>query len=225
MLATSRTWLLFAFSFLLFGGSAWAQITAIEGDVKDADGQPMKGVSILIERKDMKGTYKGAKTDKKGHYIYNGLPIGLYKVSVLIDNQVRDSVDNVKTTLGDPKAVDFDLKRTAQQAQDLQKAAESGTLTKEQERGLSKEQKDALEKRAKEAAAAMAHNKAVNEAFNAGKEAFLAKNYQLAVDSFAKAVEVDPSQHVVWGNLADAYVSLAGTQTGADQQATLDKSL
>jgi tetratricopeptide (TPR) repeat protein len=102
---------------------------------------------------------------------------------------------------------------------------ETRTLTKEQERGLSKEQKDALEKRAKESAAAMAHNKALNEAFNAGKEAFLAKNYQLAVDSFAKAVEVDPSQHVVWGNLADAYVSLAGTQTGADQQATLDKRL
>ena len=229
MLATSRAWFLFAFSFLLFGGSAWAQISAIEGDVKDADGQPLKGVSILIERKDMKGTYKGAKTDKKGHYIYNGLPLGLYKVSVLIDNQVRDSVDNVKTQLGEPKAVDFDLKKTAQQAQDLQKAVETGTLTKEQERGLSKEQKDALEKRAKEAAAAMAHNKAVNEPFNAGKEAFLAKNYQGAVDGFSKAAEADPTQNVVWGNLADAYVALAGTQTSADQQAarqaSLDKSL
>jgi tetratricopeptide (TPR) repeat protein len=225
MLATSRAWFLFAFSFSLFGGSAWAQISAIEGDVKDPDGQPLKGVSILIERKDMKGTYKGAKTDKKGHYIYNGLPLGLYKVSVLIDNQVRDTVDNVKTQLGEPKVVDFDLKKTAQQAQDLQKAAETGTLTKEQERGLTKEQKDALEKRAKESAAAMAHNKALNEAFNAGKEAFLAKNYQLAVDSFSKAAEVDPKQSVVWGNLADAYVALAGTQTGADQQATFEKSL
>jgi tetratricopeptide (TPR) repeat protein len=225
MLATSRVWLLFAFSFLLFGGSAFAQISAIEGDVKDADGQPMKGISILIERKDMKGTYKGAKTDKKGHYIYNGLPLGLFKVSVIIDNQVRDSVDNVKTSLGDPKTVDFDLKKTAQQAQDLQKAVETGTLTKEQERGLSKEQKDALEKRAKESAAAMAHNKALNESFNAGKEAYLAKNYALAVESFNKAAEVDPKQSVVWGNLADAYVSLAGTQTGAEQQASYEKSL
>src|SRR5258708_1870541 len=225
MLATSRACLLLAFSFLLFGGSAWAQISAIEGDVKDADGQPLKGVSILIERKDMKGTYKGAKTDKKGHYIYNGLPLGMYKVSVLIDNQVRDTVDNVKTQLGEPKQVDFDLKKTAQDAQALQKAAETGTLTKEQERGLSKEQKDALEKRAKESAAAMAHNKALNDAFNAGKEAYLAKNYQGAVENFNKAAEVDPKQSVVWGNLADAYVSLAGTQTGADQQASYDKSL
>src|SRR6202171_3931162 len=183
---------LFAVSFLLFAGSAFAQISAIEGDVKGPDGQPVKGAVILIEREDMKGTYKGAKTDKKGHYIYNGLPLGTYKVSVLIDNQVRDSVDNVRTSLGDPKTVDFDLKKTAQQQQDLQKAVESGTLTKEQERGLSKEQKGALEKRAKESAAAMAHNKALNDAFNAGKEAFLAKNYQLAVDSFSKATEVDP---------------------------------
>src|ERR1700736_915655 len=168
MLATSRAWLLFAFSFLLFGGSAWAQISAIEGDVKDPDGQPMKGLSSLIERKDMKGTYKGAKTDKKGHYIYNGLPLGFYKVSVLVDNQVRDTVDNVKTQLGEPKVVDFDLKKTAQQAQDLQKAAETGTLTKEQERGVNKEKKGGVEKGARGAAAAMAHNKAVNEPFNAG---------------------------------------------------------
>src|SRR6266849_3326701 len=186
MLPKSRVQVLLLSGCLLFAGASWAQITAIEGDVKGADGQPVKDAKILIERKDMKGTYKGAKTDKKGHYIYNGLPLGTYKVSVLIDNQVRDSVDNVKTTLGDPKQIDFDLKKTAQQAQDLQKAVETGTLTKEQERGLSKEQKDALEKRAKESAAAMAHNKALNDAFNAGKEALLAKNYQLAVDSFSK---------------------------------------
>src|ERR1700692_3360836 len=97
MLAKSRGYRLLALSFLLSTGASWAQITAIEGDVKGADGQMVKNATILIEREDMKGTYKGAKTDKKGHYIYNGLPIGLYKVSVLIDNQVRDTVDNVKT--------------------------------------------------------------------------------------------------------------------------------
>ena len=81
-----------AFALVLFSGGAWAQISAIEGDVKAADGSAVKGASILIERKDMKGTYKGAKTDKKGHYIYNGLPLGTYKVSLLIDNnQVEGS--------------------------------------------------------------------------------------------------------------------------------------
>ena len=95
---------------VLFTGGAWAQISAIEGDVKGADGSAVKGAEILIERKDMKGTYKGAKSDKKGHYIYNGLPLGTYKVSVIVDGQVRDNVDGVRTKLGDPVAVNFDLK-------------------------------------------------------------------------------------------------------------------
>ena len=84
MLAKSRGFFSFGICFLLFAGACWAQVTAIEGDVKGPDGQPMaKGAKILIERDDMKGTYKGAKTDKKGHYVYNGLPIGTYTVSVL----------------------------------------------------------------------------------------------------------------------------------------------
>ena len=70
--------------------------------MKGPDGQPVKGAQILIERKDMKGTYKGAKTDKKGHYIYNGLPLGTYKVSLIVDGQTKDFLDNVKTNLGDP---------------------------------------------------------------------------------------------------------------------------
>src|SRR5690242_11393381 len=149
MLAKSRAYLLFPFSFLLFAGAASAQISAIEGDVKGPDGKMVQGAQILIERKDMKGTYKGAKTDKKGHYIYNGLPLGTYKVSVLIDGQSRDSVDNVRTKLGDPVAINFDLKQSADQAAAMQKAAESGQISKEVERSLTKEQKEALEKRAK----------------------------------------------------------------------------
>src|SRR5437764_9042558 len=132
MLATSRGYGLLALSFLLSTGASWAQITAIEGDVKGADGQMVKNAQILIERKDMKGTYKGAKTDKKGHYIYNGLPLGTYKVSVVVDGQTRDSMDNVRTKLGDPTPVNFDLKASAEQQQALTKAAETGTLTKEQ---------------------------------------------------------------------------------------------
>jgi tetratricopeptide (TPR) repeat protein len=214
---------------VLFTGAAWAQISAIEGDVKGADGKAIKDAQILIERKDMKGTYKGAKSDKKGHYIYNGLPLGTYKVSVIIDGQTRDSVDNVRTKLGDPTAVSFDLKASAEQQQALAKAAETGTLSKEQERGLSKEQKAAIEKRAKENAAAMAKNKELNDAFNGGMQALEAKNYDQAVDSFKKASEADPKQEAVWANLARAYGERADTKKQpdkvADRQADLDQAI
>jgi tetratricopeptide (TPR) repeat protein len=226
MLAKSRGYKLLAICFLLSTGGSWAQITAIEGDVKGADGQMVKGAQILIEREDMKGTYKGAKTDKKGHYIYNGLPIGRYTVSVLVDNQKKDEMKGVTTKLGDPVPVDFDLaKSAAQQAAAANAAGGAESLTKDQERGLSKEQKDALEKRAKENAAAIAKNKALNDAFNAGKEAVSQKNYEAAIDAFKKGADLDPNQHVIWANLADSYVALAATKSGADQQTLLQQGL
>ena len=227
MLAQFRGYILGGFCVALFAGSAFAQIAAIEGDVKGEDGQPVKGAQILIERQDMKGTYKGAKTDKKGHYIYNGLPFpGTYTVSVSVDNQKRDEQKGIKTQLGDPVNVSFDLKQSAQQQQAAQSAVAAGAPpTAEQERGLTKEQKEALDKQSKENAAAIAKNKALNDAFNAGKEALTAKNYDAAIDAFQKGVEMDPNQNVIWANLADAYVGQAGAKTGADQQAPLDKAL
>jgi tetratricopeptide (TPR) repeat protein len=226
MLAQSRGYILGSFCFMLFAGAAWAQIAAIEGDVKGPDGQMVKGAVILIERQDMKGTYKGAKTDKKGHYIYNGLPFpGTYTVSVTVDGQKRDETTGVKTQLGDPVNVSFDLKQSAEQQKSTQAAVASGSATPEQERGMTKEQKEALEKQSKENAAIMAKNKALNDTFNAGKDALTAKNYDAAVDAFQKGVEMDPNQNVIWANLADAYVGMAAAKTGADQQAPLDKAL
>jgi tetratricopeptide (TPR) repeat protein len=227
MLAQFRGYILGGLCLTLFAGASWAQIAAIEGDVKGADGQPLKGAVILIERQDMKGTYKGAKTDKKGHYIYNGLPFpGTYNISVFVDDQKRDQTSGVRTQLGDPVNVSFDLKAAEQQQKSTQAAVAPGaTPTPEQERGMSKEQKAALEKQQKENEATMAKNKALNDSFNAGKEALAAKNYDAAIENFQKGVEMDPNQNVIWANLADAYVGQAGAKTGADQQASLDKAM
>jgi tetratricopeptide (TPR) repeat protein len=226
MLAKFRGYIFGSFCFMLFAGAAWAQIAAIEGDVKGPDGQPLKGAVILIERQDMKGTYKGAKTDKKGHYIYNGLPFpGTYTVSVFVDDQKKDQTANVRTQLGDPVNISFDLKQAAAQQQTAQAAGAAGAPAPEQERGLSKDQKEALEKQRKENEATMAKNKALNDTFNAGKDALAAKNYDAAIDAFQKGTEMDANQNVIWANLADAYVGQAASKTGADQQASLDKAL
>jgi tetratricopeptide (TPR) repeat protein len=225
MLAKFRGYIFGSFCFMLFAGAAWAQIAAIEGDVKGPDGQPLKGAVILIERQDMKGTYKGAKTDKKGHYIYNGLPFpGTYTVSVFVEDQKKDQTANVKTQLGDPVNISFDLKQAAAQQQTAQPGA-AAAAAPEQERGLSKDQKEALEKQRKENEATMAKNKALNDTFNAGKDALAAKNYDGAIEAFQKGVEMDANQNVIWANLADAYVGQAAGKTGADQQASLEKAL
>ncbi len=214
-----------ALGLVLFAGGAWAQISAIEGDVKGADGQPVKGAAILIERKDMKGTYKGAKTDKKGHYIYNGLPLGTYKVSLLIDGNTADSVDNVRTRLGDPVPINFDMKKAEVDKAAVAKAAETGTLTKEQERSMSKEQLEAIKKRAKENEAAMKHNKELNDSFNAGMTAMDAKQYDVAIESFKKASDIDPKQEAVWAQLARAYNEKADSEKKPDQMAARAEDL
>jgi tetratricopeptide (TPR) repeat protein len=223
----SRIYILFTFCFLMFTGASWAQFTAIEGDVKGPDGKPLVGAQILIEREDMKGTFKGAKTDKKGHYIYNGLPVGgTFTVSIFVDGQKRDSVSHQRVPLGNPLPVNFDLKAAVEEQKSIQKTLESGgQLTKEQERGMSKEQKDALEKHAKENAAAMAKNKELNDAFNTGKEAMSAKNYDAAIQAFEKGSVMDPNQNVIWANLADAYIASATSKTGDDQMASMTKGL
>lgn len=207
---------------LALSTAAWAQTTAIEGDVKGVDGKPLVKANIKITRTDVKANYK-VSTDKKGHYYYGGLAIGTYNVTLEVDGKDVDQA-TVRTTLGDPKEVPFDLKQI--EARNAAGAAGGGAAAApaEQERGMTAAQKAEFEKQKKENEAAMQKNKALNDAFNVAREAQTAKNYDAAIDAFTKASEMDPNQHVVWGNMADSYAARAATKTGADATADYTKS-
>jgi tetratricopeptide (TPR) repeat protein len=209
--------------------SSFAQITAIEGDVKGADGNPAVKAVIKITRTDIKGNYH-CDTNKKGHYFYNGLPLGTYNIAVEIDGKEVDKVNNVRTRLGDPVPVSFDLQKIAREQavkqQQMQTQAATGAPpTKEQERGMTKEQKEAYDKALKERETAMKKNKELNDAFTAGMDAIQKKDFETAVSSLTKASELDPKQVAVWAQLADAYVGQAGTKTGAEFDATMGKGI
>ena len=222
MIAVLRKLACFAAVSLMICGLSWGQTASLEGDVKGEDGQPLKGALVRIERLDIKGNYK-VKTDKKGHYFHAGLPLGNYKVILEVDGKDRDVVNNIRTRLGDPTPVNFDLHVQRKRQDALQKAAESGQLTKEQSREMTSEQRAAMEKQLKERQAQMSKNKELNDAFNQGMEGLKTKQFDAAVAGFQKAAELDPKQYVVWANMADAYVGLAGTKSGAELQAALDK--
>jgi tetratricopeptide (TPR) repeat protein len=198
---------------LLFSVASWAQTAAFEGTVKGPDGKPLQGAQVKIERQDVRGNYN-VKTDKKGHYFYGGLPLGMYKISVAVDGQERDARNNIRTKVGETVDVSFDLAAAA--AGQPAQVDESG-------RALSASERAAQEKAQKEQQAAIAKNKALNDAFNAGKTAAAANNWDAAIEGFTKASEVDPNQHVVWGNLADSYVSRAKAAP-ANRAADLDKA-
>ena len=81
--------------------TSFAQITAIEGDVKGEDGSPAVKAQVKIVRTDIKGSYK-CETNKKGHYFYNGLPLGTYNITVEVGGKEMDGVNGVRTRLGRP---------------------------------------------------------------------------------------------------------------------------
>jgi tetratricopeptide (TPR) repeat protein len=196
---------------LIFSLSAWAQTAAFEGIVKAPDGKLVANAVVKIERQDVKGNYQ-VKTDKKGHYFYGGLPLGNYKITVVVDGQDR-GFQTGRTKVGETVDVSFNL------------AGESApAVDNDANRGLSAAEKAEQEKKDKANAATMAKNKALNDAFNAGKTAMTANNWDGAIDGFTKATEIDPAQHVVWGNLADSYAARAKMKTGDAQAADLQKS-
>jgi serine/threonine protein kinase len=91
------------------GGSA-----SIEGFVKAAKGEPIKGADVRIESRDGKQIFSTVKTDGKGRYISHGLQPGVYRVTLLVDGAVKASITNTKTKADQPTQLNFDLKPASQ---------------------------------------------------------------------------------------------------------------
>jgi len=83
-----------------------AGTSVLEGVVKDATGRPVKGADVRIEAKNFSKTLK---TDANGRYVTDSLPVGTYKVMLVINGQVKASVPDAKTQLGKPTQLNFDL--------------------------------------------------------------------------------------------------------------------
>jgi tetratricopeptide (TPR) repeat protein len=216
---------------VIFAASSLAQITTLEGTVTGADGKPAVGAMVKIHRVDVKWDTT-VKTDKRGHYIHTGVPLGTFEITVTVDGKEVDKLSGVKSTLGEHPPTNFDLRKSANAANSptqalMQKALETGQISDELKRQMSPEQKAALEKQMTEQKGKIQKQKALNDSFNEGVTALQAaptqatpearaEQYQVAVAALLKAGEVDPAQPAVWANLGDAYLGLASTKTGPE---------
>ncbi len=90
--------------------TAWAGAAAIQGLVKDAKGQAIKGADVRIESKDGRQQFNTVKTDAKGRYISEGLPVGIYRVTLVVNGAVKASITNTKTKADQTTQLNFDLK-------------------------------------------------------------------------------------------------------------------
>jgi tetratricopeptide (TPR) repeat protein len=221
--------------FVLFAAcAAFGQTTTLQGDVKDQNGQPLKGAVIRLHRTDIKGEYN-VKSDKKGHWLYTGLPSGTFDIECEVDGKVVDKVGKVHSGYGDNPPVDFDLRKMAAQQAATAQANAGGQLTQEQQRGMSKEQREQYEAQMKKNSESLKKNKELNDLNNTGQEALKAAGaepdqakkatlYQTAVDSFSKGTQTDPNQVVFWTGLADAYFGLGRNQTGDERTKSYDQA-
>ncbi|HWP84480.1 MAG TPA: tetratricopeptide repeat protein, partial [Terriglobia bacterium] len=218
-----RIWAVSMFCLLLAAGArpAAAQFGQMTGNVIGEDGQPAAGIVISIDREDIRGHYE-VKTDKNGRFFHAGLPLGKYTVSVMKDGKKIFSQGNVQTRMGEPVNVPINLReeraRTEAAAAGLQIPAEQGGR-------LTEEQMKAIEAAAKERDEAIKKRQELMAKFGAAMEAMKNKDFDTAIATFQAASEVDPTQHVVFAQLGEAYSGKAAmTRDSAQKKELLTKS-
>jgi Carboxypeptidase regulatory-like domain len=107
--------------FVVFSVSAGTSV--LEGVVKDATGRPIKGADVRIDAKNFS---KILKTDASGHYVTGGLAVGTYKVTLIINGQVKASPRDTKTRVDKPTQLNFDLSEKRASADKVQRPAVYG---------------------------------------------------------------------------------------------------
>ena len=59
-------------------------MTTIEGIVKGPDGKPIAGCRGPLHAHGHQRQLTTTKTDKKGHYLHMGLPMGMYDIEMVM---------------------------------------------------------------------------------------------------------------------------------------------
>jgi len=203
--------------------TASAQTGQLRGHVilKQADGTTAKAADAVIDvfRTDMSGAFH-TKTDKKGEFIFAGLPfIGTYVVAASMPNAAPGFVRGVKVG----KDIDYEIvlspgsgaKLTLDEINKM-KSGDPGPTTggggSGSESAADKAKREELLKKNAEIEAANKKaentNQIVGDSFKAGNTALTAKNYEEAVKQYDIGLAADPEQAALLTNKAAALKAL-----------------
>ena len=184
--------------------------------MKNADGTTARVADATVDvfRVDVSGKFN-TKTDKKGEFIWAGLPlIGTYVIAVSKAGAQPNYVQNVKVgreidyeielvAPGDGKRLTFEeIKAPMGHA----RPAAGGEPTKPSAEEEAKRAE--LIKKTKEIEEQNARNTNINEVvgrtFKAGNEALKLKNYEEAIKQYQEGLAADPEQGVLYLQLSEA---------------------
>lgn len=182
---------------------SFAQTAPVGGsvEVKKADGtqQPVAGALIEVYRTDIKSGFPSAKTDSKGQFRFAGLALGgIFTFAVSAPNcapaifpNVRAGQEGLLILLGPGDG--RKLSEADARSVKAVKAGEDGTreLTAEEKKAKEDFEKIAADIEAKNAKATKT-NEIIAESAKLAKDAFDAKNYDLAIAKYDEGIAADP---------------------------------
>jgi Tfp pilus assembly protein PilF len=176
---------------LAFAIPAMAQNRIIQGKVTDDKDQPVAGASVSIQATDSKARAYTTKTDKKGQYIYMGFPAGEYRVVVRAPGFEPGLWPSVRPTSAVPSVCDIKLVP----------GQEDRKLPFE----MSAQELDQIKKEAEKAEKRKQVSAEVQAMFDSGLQLAQEGKYAEAIEQYKKALEKDPEQANILGNMADCY--------------------
>jgi tetratricopeptide (TPR) repeat protein len=217
------------------GPAAFAQTGGFSGHVTLQNGSTCVGCLVTLDRQSVKGHYQ-VKTNKKGDYLYIGLPLDTYKLTLydLTGKPVFYITKHME--MGEPTQVDFNLPK---EAQAVQKAnPELAAKEAEQQKQIQQmnslktafNQASALEDQKQYAQAAAAFKQAEPLAKEKNLEVVLAReadsyrlaqNYDQAVATYQRLLTLNPENPDAHSGLGNTYSAMGKF---AEAEAECDKS-
>ncbi len=237
-----------AFAFTL---PVFAQTGGVTGKCTGEDGKPLVGYTIQIDKQEVKWS-SHVKTNKKGEYIYIGLALATYKVSLLSPTgQLMFHVVK-KIGFGDPTEINFDMAKEKAAAYkqvmanpETAKKIEEQQMEQKQFTGLKAtfDQATLLYNQQHYAEAAAMYEQAIPLAKEKNLPIVLARladsygkasaqtqdknvreqDQQKALDNFQKAIAMAPNDATLHNNLGSLYAQMGKvTEATAEFQKAAD---
>lgn len=217
-------------------GAVSAQTGPLRGNVQltGADGKPapVQGAVVDVYRTDISGDFH-TKSDKKGDWVFAGLPlVGYYVVALSAPGAqpsatggvrvIGDTPVNIVLSAGDGRRLTAD---------EAKKIASGGARTTGgggggKESAEEKAKREEMERKNEEIKKQNERNTNINEivgrTFKAGNAALMAKNYDEAIKQYQEGLAADPEQGALYTQLSIAHRNRGVTEYNAAIQSKDD---